>query len=71
METKANYMMAVRKNTEAALEYNEEAFHSTLVNIDKFTVALANLPISQLESKGDAPRKSLGTSIRSPRRGPG
>ena len=54
METKANYMMAVRKNTEAALEYNEEGFHSTLVNIDKFTVALASLPISQLESTARA-----------------
>ena len=47
-------MMAVRKNTEAALEYNEEGFHSTLVNIDKFTVALASLPISQLESTARA-----------------
>jgi|GEM_PF-6877745 len=59
METKANYMMAVRKNTEATLEYNEEGFHSTLVNIEG------------VYGKGDAPRKSLGTSIRSPRRGPG
>jgi len=26
METKANYMMAVRKNTEAALEYKRKRF---------------------------------------------